>query len=99
MRIKRGLIIGAVIVLGAVFAAPAGAATVPALTYSTLTYSTYDVPGSVSTVVSGVNDSGVIAGYYTDVSGGQHGFIDTNGVVAILDGPTGSTGYVVTSIN
>jgi hypothetical protein len=49
--------------------------------------------------VSGVNDLGVIAGYYTDVSGGQHGFIDTSGSVVTLDGPAGSTGYVVTSIN
>ena len=94
MRIARGLIIGTAVVLGAVFTSPAGAATKPVLTYKT-----YDVPGSVSTVVSGVNDLGVVAGYYTVKSGTQNGFIDHHGSITILHGPTGSTGYVVTSIN
>lgn len=93
MKIARVLIIGAAVVLAAASTTPAIAAE------PTLTPTTYDVAGATSTVVAGVNDSGAIAGYYTDGTGSQHGFIDTNGAVVTFDAPTGSTGYKVTSMN
>lgn len=36
-----------------------------------------DVPGSTGTVVEGMNDAGVISGYWTDADGYWHGFLAT----------------------
>src|SRR5581483_12265070 len=38
-------------------------------------YTTIDVPGAADTVAVGVNDSGVVSGFYTDSSGNNHGFL------------------------
>ena len=47
-------------------------------------YTTIDFPGAVSTDVSGINSSGVMAGTYTDSTGAQHGFkLDGDSFTAI----------------
>jgi hypothetical protein len=58
------------------------------------------VPGATSTVVSSINNLGQVAGWYTDKSGGIHGFVDTRGVFATFNLPA-SVGSLkdVTSIN
>jgi len=40
-------------------------------------FTSLDIPGASSTLATGINDSGVIAGYYTDASGVTHGFVTT----------------------
>src|SRR5580658_5745901 len=61
--------------------APASAAPAPGQ------YTTIDVPGAASTVVVGVNDSGLVSGFYFDSSGNEHGFIDRNGSFTTVDVP------------
>lgn len=48
-------------------------------------YTTIDVPGAASTVAVGVNDWGVVSGFYFDRSGSQHGFIDRDGRFTTVD--------------
>ncbi|HLJ92101.1 MAG TPA: hypothetical protein VKU02_02805, partial [Gemmataceae bacterium] len=58
-------------------------------------FTTIDVPGSVQTVASGINDAGQVVGYYNEAGGGrgsQHGFLLSNGLYTTLDVP----GAVVT---
>jgi hypothetical protein len=37
-------------------------------------YTTIDVPGAAATIAVGVNDAGVVSGFYADSSGSIHGF-------------------------
>ena len=39
------------------------------------TFVSYDVPGAIVTVITGINNSGQICGYYQDQQFGVHGFI------------------------
>jgi len=54
---------------------------------TTFTFTTIDVPGASDTVVTGINPSGQIVGYYNDGSGAQHGFLDDQGVFTAIDVP------------
>ena len=61
-------------------------------------YTTIDVPGAAATTAVGVNDSGVVSGFYTDSSGNDHGFLDRNGTFTTIDVP-GAADTVATVIN
>jgi probable HAF family extracellular repeat protein len=50
-------------------------------------YTTIDVPGSISTIGLGVNDSGTVVGYASTQSGSEHSFIYSNGGFKILSDP------------
>jgi len=52
------------------------------------------VPGSSQTYVYGINDSGQVAGYFTDSAGG-YGFIDADGVFTAISAPGSSQTYVI----
>jgi hypothetical protein len=54
-------------------------------------YTTIDVPGAVSTVAVGVNDSGVVSGFYFDSSGNEHGFVDRDGRFTAINDPNAGT--------
>src|SRR5262249_23249099 len=66
------------------------------------TYSTLDVPGAGFTQVFGINNLGMIVGFYSD-AGGLHGFIyDPNNSAhpfTTLDDPSGTFGTMATGIN
>jgi len=63
------------------------------------TYITFDVPGSSSTSVSGINLTGTIAGSYCDAVG-CHGFLRRlNGAFTTFDVPGTFDGPYVTAIN
>lgn len=51
----------------------------------------YDVPGSITTFFTGINDSGTIVGYYEDSQLATHGFFIAQGKLTVFDVP-GSTG-------
>ncbi len=61
-------------------------------------YTTFDPPGSLNTSATGINDSGVITGYYFD--GGQvRGFVRaSDGTITTFD-PPGSLNTIATGIN
>ncbi|HZZ68965.1 MAG TPA: PEPxxWA-CTERM sorting domain-containing protein [Phenylobacterium sp.] len=50
-------------------------------------FTTVNVPGAKQTQISGINNAGVLSGYYVDASGGDHGFIDVGGTITTLDAP------------
>ncbi|HTW02056.1 MAG TPA: hypothetical protein VMF87_17285, partial [Streptosporangiaceae bacterium] len=50
-------------------------------------YTTIDVPGAPSTVAVGVNDLGVVSGFYFDAAGNQHGFLYRDGTFTTVDVP------------
>jgi uncharacterized membrane protein len=51
---------------------------------------TYKVSGALQTWLTGVNDSGVIVGWYADNLGNTHGFTLTNKRRTIIDDPNGT---------
>lgn len=55
----------------------------------TLNYQTVVYPGTGNSALTGINDSSVAVGYYTDTSYVVHGFIYQNGGYTTLDGPLG----------
>lgn len=61
------------------------------------TITTIDPFGSTFTQALGVNDKGDIVGFYTDVGGTQHGYIDNGGVFTSFDAPGAVAG--TTTIN
>jgi hypothetical protein len=61
------------------------------------TYTDIAVPGALATYVTGLNDLGVLSGYYLDAAG-QHGFLDDHGTVVTVDVP-GSVEVALTSVN
>ncbi len=75
------------------------AITTDRYTYGSLniTFTDYSISGSDYTDVTGVNNVGVIVGYYGDGTG-QHGFIDDHGSIVIVD-PIDSYNTTVNSIN
>ena len=54
---------------------------------ATFTYTTFDVPGAVSTIASGINASGDIVGTYIDAGGQRHGFGQREGIFTTIDYP------------
>jgi uncharacterized membrane protein len=56
------------------------------------TLTTIDVPGSTNTFIYGINNNDQLVGAYTDNTGAQHGFLDTNGAFTTLP-------FVPTGIN
>lgn len=55
-------------------------------------------PGASQTVINGVNNDGVVVGYYQNDTGPQHGFVDFHGTMIKVDFP-GSTSTFVSDIN
>jgi probable HAF family extracellular repeat protein len=51
------------------------------------TIAPFDVPGALSTSLSGINDLGDIIGGYSDTSGKSHGFLSSNGSITTIDVP------------
>jgi hypothetical protein len=62
------------------------AADTPSLTFK---FKTYSVPGALQTWLTGVNNSGVIAGWYADSQANFHGFTLTDGKFKQIDDPSG----------
>jgi len=44
-------------------------------------------PNSVQTQVVGINNQGNTGGFFVDMAGTTHGFLDTNGVFSVVDAP------------
>lgn len=99
MILAKGLITSATVILAALSAGPAVAATGTAAAPpgGQLTFTDFVIPGAQYTHVTGVSDSGKIAGYYGDATG-QHGFIDNHGQITKVDAP-GATITYLTAIN
>lgn len=68
------------------FSCTALAADAPSLTF---TFKTYSVPGALQTWLTGINNSGVIVGYYLDQQTNAHGFSLTSGKFQQIDDPNG----------
>ena len=63
------------------------------------TITSFDVPGSTLTNITGVNDAGVVVGYYRSGSIDQHGFpMKADGSITLLDAP-GATETIPSGIN
>jgi hypothetical protein len=61
------------------------------------TWEVWNVPGSTSTIVFAITESGTLAGTYKDASG-WHGFVWTRGVLQTVDAP-GATHTAISGIN
>jgi hypothetical protein len=60
----------------------------------------FDAPGAVSTFVHGINNSGTVAGSYSDASNITHGFIrSASGEFTTFDAPGASAATYVAAIN
>jgi len=56
-------------------------------------FTTFDVPGSIRTVIRDINPAGTIAGIYRDANNVRHGYLRTaDGAVTSFDIPGGSFG-------
>jgi hypothetical protein len=53
--------------------------------YSKTTFTSIDFPLAMDTYAYGINDSGVISGFFDDASMLDHGYIDTNGAFSQVD--------------
>jgi hypothetical protein len=49
---------------------------------------TIDVPGASQAFGSGIDNHGLVTGYYLDAAFYSHGFLSLNGVLTTVDGPT-----------
>jgi probable HAF family extracellular repeat protein len=69
--------------------------------YQNGVFTTIDDPdaGPQGTSAQGINDNGVIVGFFTDASNKQHGFIDNDGVFTTIDNPLGVNGTSLNGIN
>jgi len=57
------------------------------------TYTTFDAPAAIATIPNSVTQSGVVAGYYIDVSRVSHGFLRAaDGTFTTIDVPGAGTG-------
>lgn len=56
-------------------------------------------PGAVSTVTAAINNSGEIAGFFTDSMGVTHGFIDNSGMFSLPLDPKGATETQLLGLN
>ena len=55
------------------------------------------MPGATSTSAFGINDSGEIAGFFSDSTGQSHGFILSSGLFHVVD-VAGAKGTLVTRL-
>jgi len=62
-------------------------------------FTTIDDPSGFSTTLTGINNAGVIVGFYNDVTGKAHGFVDIGGLFTTIDDPLGTGGTEVEGIN
>jgi len=58
-----------------------------AFTFKGGIYKTFEVPNSQLSVITGINTTGQMVGYYDDTAG-EHGFLDTGGIFTTLDFPS-----------
>ena len=54
-------------------------------------YALFTVPGSTGTALTGINTGGEKVGYYSDIGGVSHGFLDKGGVFSNIDEAGGDT--------
>ena len=54
------------------------------------TYTTIDFPGSLNSYLTGINDSGQLAGFYLDSTLVNHGFVLDHGTFNAVDYPGGT---------
>jgi len=69
-----------------------------AFTLKGQTYAILTVPGSIASLIGGINTSGEMVGGYGDLSNNVHAFIDNAGVFTTFDFPGGS-GTIALEIN
>lgn len=62
-------------------------------------FTTIDDPLGFSTTLTGINNAGIIVGFYIDGSGMAHGLVDVDGVFITIDDPLGTGGTEVEGIN
>jgi uncharacterized membrane protein len=62
-------------------------------------FTTIDDPLGFSTTLTGINNAGIIGGFYNDASGKAHGFVDVDGVFITIDDPLGTGRTEVEGIN
>ena len=86
VRIGASVLLAAVVIAIAVQPMPARAENV----LRDVKFTTYAVPGALQTWLTGVNDSGVIVGWYADQQGNVHGFTLAQNKRTILDDPAGT---------
>jgi probable HAF family extracellular repeat protein len=60
---------------------------------------TLDVPGSTSTMASGLNNEGQVVGVFVDSAGKTHGFLFEGGRFQTIDDPNGIGTTTVNGIN
>jgi hypothetical protein len=61
------------------------------------TWESFQIPGSTSTIIYGINEGGVLVGGYKDADG-WHGFVWNNGALQRIDVP-GAVNTTITGIN
>lgn len=61
--------------------------TTPTLSFR---FKTFNVPGALESSAFGINNAGVVVGYYTDASRLKHGYIAQSGTLTSLDDPNGT---------
>jgi probable HAF family extracellular repeat protein len=69
------------------FMVVATAAAAPTITFK---FTSVSVPNAISTVAEGVNNAGVIVGFYQDSTGKLHGFMLNGKKVTTIDHPKGT---------
>ena len=63
----------------------------PLAGYASGTYTTINYPGAVDTDISGINNLGMMVGYYIDTAGVNHGFIYQHGTFTSFNDPNAGT--------
>src|SRR4029077_21084038 len=74
------------IAFAALFIISDSAAVDPVFSYATINDPFAAIGGN--TTAAGINNSGVVTGFYVDASGTTHGFVDTSGSFATVDVPS-----------
>jgi probable HAF family extracellular repeat protein len=59
------------------------------------TFTTIDYPGAKGTLASGINTSGNIVGWYTDVTDKNHGFLYAGGTFTTINVPGATATYAL----
>ena len=81
------LLLSIAFILASLFALPA---------WADYAFTSLDVPGSTSTIPTSINESGQVAGVFTDGTGATHGFIYSVGLFTALDVPGAAAYYTQT---
>jgi uncharacterized membrane protein len=78
---------------------PAAVAQAQAASPVSFSFRSFDYPGAIATQANGINQNGVIVGYYLDSSSVEHGFVRSpDGQFEQVDYP-GATGTILLGIN